>query len=313
MTDKPVQTVTCDFCSSSEFTTHHTEGEWTIVKCKNCGFHYTNPQPTLETLPFYYTEEYFKDKRHASKFYNEDGTQKTVVENYTNRIEDIETFLNKRGSLLELGSARGGFLSKMKSRGWKVFGVEISEDAAQIANDNDIPTFTGTLEQWETDQKFDAVCMYQTLEHVPNPREIIEKSFDLLNPGGVFIAEIPNIQCSEMKISKERRHLSYDLPRHLNHFSPDFLKKALEKAGFEVIDIDRYPPKFILKLLQMRSKPGPAPSGNQSAAETQGQETQTAPPMSKKPMGGTGQKVIRTVSKWFPGWRFTITARKPVK
>lgn len=301
-----VISVPCNFCNSTEFKEYDREGSWTIVKCSNCGFIYTNPQPSPESLPNYYSEDYFKDKRHKSKFYNEDGTQKNEVANYTNRITDIETHSDERGKILEIGSARGGFLKTMKERGWSVQGVEISADAAAIANQNGVETFVGTFMGYDSEVKADAICMYQTLEHLPNPKEILNKAKTVLNNHGLLIIEVPNIECFEMKYSKERKHLSYDLPRHLNHFSPSFLKKELEKIGFEILEVELYPPKNLIRLLQLISR-------KKSPAKVESQSTEnkpmSPPKLSKKQIGKVG-KLIQFSSRLFPGWRFTIIARK---
>jgi SAM-dependent methyltransferase len=302
--------ISCDFCGSDDHRKYDRENEWKIVKCTKCKFIYTNPQPTMEALPQFYQEEYFKDKRHFDSFYNKDGSKKTTINNYVNRIQDIENYSNNRGRLLEIGCARGEFLTEMKKRGWDALGVEISEDAGKIANDNGIETFVGIFADYEPSLKLDAICMYQTLEHVPDPKEIIVKAFHDLNPGGFFVVEVPNIECFEQKFSKTRKHLSYDLPRHLSHFSPGFLRKEFAKAGFTEIHINLYPPKFLLSLISKLKwkKRGEETIPNQYLqSNTKENHGQLA--MMKKSMNSK-VKFIGFISKLFPGWRFTITGIK---
>lgn len=302
--------ISCNFCGSSSSTLYDQIQEWKIVKCNNCGFHYTNPRPTLESLPYYYSEEYFKDERHRAKFYNEDGSLKADVANYTNRIMDAESHVNKRGSILEVGAARGGYLHVMKQRGWEVAGVEISQDACNQAKlMYGLDLFCGVMVQYQAQQKYDVVSMYQTLEHVPDPKEVIQKSYELLKPGGNIVIEVPNRNCFEMKYSAERRRLSYDLPRHLNHFTPDFLAKELEKANFEVIDIRRNEDKMISRILEKRQS---APAANAPKQAASG--SSTAAPAKEIPLlrypSGFKQQILQTINKVLPGWRFTIIGRK---
>ena len=302
----------CPFCSSEKLKKFDTEGEWKIDQCQSCDFIFTNPQPTIESLASFYEEDYFKDERHISKFYNEDGTMKTAIESYENRIIDIEGLREKRGRLLEIGSERGGFLNVMKQRGWDVEGVEISKDAGDLALKNGIKTFIGVFNDFEADNNFDSICMYQTLEHVPDPKEIIEKAFNILNEKGTFVVEVPNVKCFEQKYSKKRRQLSYDLPRHLNHFSPDFLKNEFLKAGFQKVVIDLYPPQNLVRLITWLSKMKKAQSKEaDQIAETKEQEIKIR---SSRPMAvrhvNFKTKLISTISKLFPGWRFTITGIK---
>jgi len=99
-----LETIGCCFCRSKESSVHVREGQWTIVRCSNCGFCYTNPRPTMASLPRYYEESYFNDERHRLKFYNPDGSIRMESgEGYHNRIEDVESRVQARGRLLELG------------------------------------------------------------------------------------------------------------------------------------------------------------------------------------------------------------------
>lgn len=305
--DIQTSNVNCAFCGAGNRKVIDSEGEWNVVKCKNCDFIYTYPQPDEASLPYFYTEEYFKDKRHYKKFYNEDGSLKQQTEDYTNRIFDVESYVNSRGKVVEIGSARGGFLSVLKSRGWTVEGVEISSDAAAIANDKGIQTYNGVFANFQPDESPDVICLYQTLEHLPDPKEVISHAHKILNKEGLFIAEIPNIKCFEMKYNKERKHLSYDLPRHLNHFSPKFLQKKLEEAGFKVLDINLYPPAFLLKLLSKRSR---SKQDVAKKSDDQKPNFDSNIPLARKQKAGVKFKIINAISRVFPGWRFTITAQK---
>ena len=62
-----METITCDFCGSAEAVPvarqadklHRTTDElFTIVRCKECGLHYTNPRPSAHEIGRYYAENY---------------------------------------------------------------------------------------------------------------------------------------------------------------------------------------------------------------------------------------------------------------
>lgn len=314
MNKDKTEVVKCNFCSSSEYKNYDTESDWTIVECLNCDFLYTNPRPTIESLPSYYEESYFADERHFDKFYNKDGTIKEVVTDYTNRIIDVESFVEKRGNVLDVGCARGAFLNVLKNRGWSSYGVEISQDAVNLGTElYGVDLFCGTIEKFETDKKFDVICMYQTLEHVPNPKEVVEKSHSLLNKNGVLVIEVPNVQSFDMKISKKRKHLSYDLPRHLNHFTPELLKSEIEKIGFEVVDINYYYPNFLLYFFKVKSQLKGylrrKVSEQSNPATEKGGTVKKEKPLQRK-YTSLSQAFYNRISKVFPGWRFTIIAKK---
>lgn len=299
------ETISCNFCGSSKFTKYDQIGKWTIVKCKECGFCYTNPRPKEEFLPVFYTEDYFQDIRHRKRFYEPDGSIKLDEGNYLNRIIEIENYFDNRGVLLEIGAARGGFLKKMQDRGWEVFGVEISEDAVELAKQvNNLRLFCGNFISYHLNNHFDVICMYQTLEHLPEPKEILKKAFTELKPNGILVIEVPNIKGWDIMWNKREKELVYDLPRHLNHFSPLLLKKELNKLGFEIIDIDRYYPNFILKYFNRKNKK----TQNNKIFNKDKREEESLPMKRKNKTWKL--KLLDMISIIFPGWRFTIIARK---
>jgi SAM-dependent methyltransferase len=304
------ETIVCPLCRSSSYKSYDKLNGWTIVECKQCGFRYTNPRPKIDVLSSFYTEEYFKDERHFEKFYNKDNTIKQQSDNYTNRVLDIESHVQKRGKLLEIGAARGAFLDKMKKRGWDVRGVEISGDAVKLGKElYRIDIFQGTFAEFETNEKFDVICMYQTLEHVPDPKFIVEHSYELLNKSGIIIIEVPNIESIENKVSGRLKFERYDLPRHLNHFSPLVLKKLLESSGFSVIYCDNYIPfiwtDFFKKIINRKNK-----KTTKEITEPNNKEMSASIPLKTASKPTAKQSMMRKFSKWFPGWRVTIIGQK---
>lgn len=297
----------CLFCGNAKFKHFDSVENWNIEKCGKCGYTFTNPRPTLEELPKFYDFNYFKDERHYKKFFNEDGSLRQDSDDYYNRIKIIESCVTKRGKILELGAAYGDFLVKLRDRGWETFGIEISEDAVKIAQEkNNINIYNGTLETFETNEKFDVICMFQTLEHLANPKYIIEKSYQLLNLGGIIVIEVPNVKAFDLKINKERKILSYDLPRHLSHFSPTFLQKRLHETKFTIISIDRYYPNFILNLFKKRNY---KTIQNEKKTEETIISNDLQIELLKDNTTWKG-KLINKISILFSGWKFTIIAKK---
>ncbi len=101
--------------------------------------------------------------------------------------------------ILEIGCGQGNFgLALKKSLGAEVWGIDISEKYAKLAEENldkviigDINNLMGDL----PDKSFDAIIMNDVLEHLYNPWEVINKLKIKLNPEhGVLVCSIPNIR-----------------------------------------------------------------------------------------------------------------------
>ena len=52
--------------------------------------------------------------------------------------------------------------------------------------------FLGTLDDYETDYKFDIIMAWGVVEHVVNPDFFLKKVHKLLSPNGLFVSEVPH-------------------------------------------------------------------------------------------------------------------------
>jgi SAM-dependent methyltransferase len=197
-------------------------------------------------------------------------------------------------------------LKQMENRGWKVEGVEISQEAVTMAKENyGYNLFLGDYLSYKPSVKYDVICMFQTLEHLLNPKKILEKNFEELKNNGILVIEVPNYHGWDIKFNKNKKELIYDLPRHVNHFTPGFLKKELKKIGFEILLVDKYYPDFILKIFDKKNR-----QNNKGENKIDNEKSNdTYIPLLKINKTKKG-KIIDLFSNIFQGWKFTIVARK---
>ena len=92
-----------------------------------------------------------------------------------------------------------------KQKHWDVYGVEISQKAAEIGKKQyEIDIFIGSLLEanFESDF-FDAVSMFDVIEHLPDPKSYIKEIFRILRPGGILYLDTPNFNSINRFIFKE--------------------------------------------------------------------------------------------------------------
>jgi len=77
----------------------------------------------------------------------------------------------------------------------------------------------------------DVITMWQSLEHVHRPMEVLRAARRLLVPGGKLIIAVPNIDSLPFHWFGPS-WIGLDLPRHLTHFAPWTLTHMLECTGF---------------------------------------------------------------------------------
>jgi len=123
----------------------------------------------------------------------------------------------------------------MHERGWQVTGLDISARAVhRIRSKLGLPVLLGSLPHPElAPNSYDVITMWQSLEHVHDPSEVLRQAKDLLVSGGRLVVAVPNIDSQPFRWFGPAWY-GLDLPRHLTHFSPVTLQVMMERAGFKV-------------------------------------------------------------------------------
>lgn len=105
-----------------------------------------------------------------------------------------ETFVKISDLVLEIGCGDGFFLEKLQQRGVSCTGLEFNEEAVQIGNGKNLNVLSQDIEQHsqENYEKYDIVCYFQVLEHIPDVYNFIQASINALKPGGKLIIGVPN-------------------------------------------------------------------------------------------------------------------------
>jgi SAM-dependent methyltransferase len=133
------------------------------------------------------------------------------------------------GKLLEIGCARGDFLS-IARESFDVSGVEPNPELAD-ASSQVAPVYRDTIERtpWSD---FDVVASFHVIEHVDSPSSFIGAAAQRLKPGGLLVIETPNIDSVPFKLfnSKWRQFI----PEHYFFFNPDTLSALLSNHGLKV-------------------------------------------------------------------------------
>ncbi len=141
---------------------------------------------------------------------------------------------NKTGKVLDVGTGNSPFLPLMRERGWQVAGTEV--DGALVdyfRRRHGIELFCGELEDAGfAGGSVDAVTIMGVLEHVSDPRLLLEEAGRILRRGGVM-----GLWCFNRSIEAVllgRYWLGFDAPHHLYSFSRRTLEQLLGEAGLVV-------------------------------------------------------------------------------
>lgn len=138
------------------------------------------------------------------------------------------------GRFLDIGCG-GGRMLRVAAQSYDVTGLEPSPVAAAMTREKGFKVVEETLEETTLPRgSFDVVMLDSVIEHVVSPRAALQKTHELLAPGGVVVLLTPKFEGP----SSRRHGADWNGFRHGYHthlFTGKTLGRYLEEAGFEVL------------------------------------------------------------------------------
>ena len=184
----------CPLCALDDAAHVTTEGDRRVVRCRRCGLAYLYPRPSPEELRAFYGESYYATADAGQKGFVDYARHETSIRMVARRHIGVMGRYTSTGRLLDVGCAYGYFLDEARQAGWDVTGVEISPQAAAAARDRfGVAVHAGTLEAHAfPDAAFDAVTLWDCLEHTVDPVGMLEEVHRVLRPGGCCFLTLPD-------------------------------------------------------------------------------------------------------------------------
>lgn len=214
---------------------HGRQHMYPLVRCNSCSLVWLLSPPPPAEMGQHYGPDYDRAISGAgqdSRFWA--GRRDTILS------------YKQGGSLLDLGCNAGGFLSSMAGPSWKLFGIEMSEDAARQAKAScGAEVFVGDiLDASFPAASFDAITCFHVFEHLYQPKEVLAKVYEWLKPGGIFYTMMPNIDSAAGRVFGSYWY-ALELPRHLYHFSPATLRTLAQTSGLREVSITTHRHLFV--------------------------------------------------------------------
>lgn len=225
----------CPVCQSGQTAPLFEKDGFHYVKCKKCSMVYMNPRLNQAATYAFYNSN-VNAIYNESKFDTVSGS--TTLDDKINltNLQIIDQYRNgKPGKILEIGCAKGYFLTKAKQYGYQVYGVELNEKnflVAQKTLGDSIFNCDLFKIQFEN-ETFDVIYMRDVIEHIPNPGPFFQELDRIAKPGSLMFIETHNIESLINRITREKHTVIFGF-EHPNHWSPKTLEIALNKNSFNV-------------------------------------------------------------------------------
>jgi 2-polyprenyl-3-methyl-5-hydroxy-6-metoxy-1,4-benzoquinol methylase len=230
----------CPVCGSPDSTLKFKAKDYTvsnemfhIVTCDSCRLIYTNPRPAAnEAGPYYHATAYIShsdtNEGIVNKLYH--MVRKITLQSKTNWIEP-----EKKGNkeLLDIGCGNGHFLAAAKEKGWNINGVELDPETAARAAKLTGHTIAPSLNEIDSEKKFQVITLWHVLEHVYELDEYFQFFKSRLAKDGKLLLALPNPASFDANYFEEY-WAAYDVPRHIYHFTPATISALAAKYGFSL-------------------------------------------------------------------------------
>lgn len=209
-------------------------------RCMKCGLECIYPQPDNDILDKIYGEHYYDAwGLKQSELIVKKMKQQTFLRHLDELLRLRST--GALGRLLDCGAATGYLVELTKQLGWDSYAVELSEFGAnactRIIGDDHV--YNGQLQDAyfnaNPSGNFEAIIMFDFIEHVREPKILFEWARDHLTSKGYLVIITPYVGSLSWLLMKQR-WTHYKL-EHLWYFSPHAIRKLLEDTGFTIKNI----------------------------------------------------------------------------
>jgi len=144
--------------------------------------------------------------------------------------------------VLEVGTTTGFLTSEMAKLGCAVTGIELDAQMAEIARPHCRDMFIENIEEMDPTRlgRYDAIIFGDVLEHLRNPRAVLEKLSGLLKPGGKILISVPNVANIWVRLNLLFGRFDYSRvgildETHLRFFTLKTAKQLAVDSGLDVI------------------------------------------------------------------------------
>lgn len=209
----------------------------TLYSCSNCSFRMF--QPAITGSEGFYAGITTKDG----------GCYSSEKWEFFQAIRDLKNHQSHK--ILDIGGGSGHFLDLLRKRlpEAKAAGYEFNVTMAELIRSKGHKVYYGqfpeSILEEEANGSFDAVCMFQILEHVSEPVAMLQNVRRLVRPGGLLVIAVPDA-------AGPVRHFSSALtdipPHHVSRWSESSFRMGMTRLGFSILRVAYEPlPEFLWK------------------------------------------------------------------
>jgi 2-polyprenyl-3-methyl-5-hydroxy-6-metoxy-1,4-benzoquinol methylase len=231
----------CPVCAAKEI------GHWSLAKdyeyfsttttytyynCTSCRSIFLSPLP-VEDLRTIYPSNYYSFV--AAKPNIITRIKEGFDKQYFKKL--LKRFNAPQLKVLDVGGGTGWLSDLLKAADNRVALaqiVDIDADAKAIAESKGHTYYQGTLESFESTEKFHLILLLNLIEHVSDPLVVLKKAGSLLEKGGSILIKTPNTDCFDARLFRNSYWGGLHCPRHWVLFSEKSFRYLVSKTDLKI-------------------------------------------------------------------------------
>ncbi len=252
----------CRACGDSDTTLQLSVAGRRVRRCRACSHRFLESGHDESSLTEFYADYAGSTDSEGGEGPYFQGGRDELRANLSSYLSRTRDLLGERSGdaaaprLLDVGCGSGILLGEAQALGFEVEGVDLAPGlAAHVRSSLGCEVHEGFLPRLDLpDASFDAVTMYDLIEHVEDPRADLAAARRLLKPGGVLMLLTPNEHSLVRALAKcahaaslgrwQRPLAALYHDQHLSYFTARSLSRALEVSGFELKALTQRDPEI---------------------------------------------------------------------
>ncbi|MGH9346751.1 MAG: class I SAM-dependent methyltransferase [Vicinamibacterales bacterium] len=223
----------CPTCGSAEARHELDKDHMQLVRCAACDLVYVSPT---------FDESHYK-KVYASQEY-QDIVRDLGIRSHEYRVQ---RFGRERVALmaahlspaapryLDVGCSTGFVVEAARDAGWQAIGVDLNPSAIEFGRGRGLDLRTADLEDAGFEPaSFDAMSLFDVLEHLIDPVRTLRACTRLLRPGGIVFLYVPNYDSASRLLMGKDAHFIWPT-HHLNYYTPATIRDLMAREGLDPV------------------------------------------------------------------------------
>jgi 2-polyprenyl-3-methyl-5-hydroxy-6-metoxy-1,4-benzoquinol methylase len=220
----------CPTCGSDVPRLELEKDHMRIVRCAACDLVYVSPT---------FDETHYK-KVYASQEY-QDIVRDLGIQSHDYRVQRFGVervalmarhLSDPRPRYLDVGCSTGFVVEAARDAGWDAVGIDLNPSAVEFGQTRGLDLRPVALEDAGfAPASFDAVSLFDVLEHLLDPVAILSACARLLKPGGIVFLYVPNYDSASRLLMGRDAHFIWPT-HHLNYYTPVTIQDLLARQGF---------------------------------------------------------------------------------